>query len=352
MTFHFPEEVATNLLTIDAVDPVSGTAEFKAAAIRIEPLPRPAAAGHRRRSPSSRGSSVARWTSRFTAPSRRAKSAPPWTSLLGAATSGWEGAARDIERDGRAAHGGRAARDRRDLLLPALHAVQDRVGWVSEGALNYICQRLTVPPADAWGVVTFYHLFATEPRAARGGPCLRRPRLPLARRREDLRPARGRARSGRTTAARRRRHVAAQPLPRALRARPRGARRACRTAARDGDVRPGRRRADDRPRARGRHHRALHRSRGAARSAPAFGAAGRKRRRSGSWHGSVPSIQRASTPIASPAATGLSRGRSSSGRRGSSPSSPPRSSSGAAAPPFRRGASGRRWRAPRRRSAM
>jgi formate dehydrogenase major subunit len=40
MTFHFPEEVATNLLTIDATDPVSGTAEFKAAAIRIEPLGR------------------------------------------------------------------------------------------------------------------------------------------------------------------------------------------------------------------------------------------------------------------------------------------------------------------------
>ncbi|MEO8196663.1 MAG: NAD(P)H-dependent oxidoreductase subunit E [Thermoanaerobaculia bacterium] len=84
--------------------------------------------------------------------------------LLGAATSGWEGGGRDIARDGRSARGGRAARDRRDLLLPALHAVQDRVGWVSEGALNYICQRLTVPPADAWGVVTFYHLFATVPR--------------------------------------------------------------------------------------------------------------------------------------------------------------------------------------------
>ncbi len=38
MTFHFPEEVATNLLTIDATDPVSGTAEFKAAAIRVERL--------------------------------------------------------------------------------------------------------------------------------------------------------------------------------------------------------------------------------------------------------------------------------------------------------------------------
>ena len=66
--------------------------------------------------------------------------------LLGAATSGWEGAARDIERDGRSAHGGRAARAQRHLLLPALHAVQDRVGWVSEGALNYICERLTAPP--------------------------------------------------------------------------------------------------------------------------------------------------------------------------------------------------------------
>jgi formate dehydrogenase major subunit len=38
MTFHFPEQVATNLLTIDATDPRSGTAEFKAAAIRIERL--------------------------------------------------------------------------------------------------------------------------------------------------------------------------------------------------------------------------------------------------------------------------------------------------------------------------
>ncbi len=32
MTFHFPDDVATNLLTIDAADPKSGTAEFKAAA--------------------------------------------------------------------------------------------------------------------------------------------------------------------------------------------------------------------------------------------------------------------------------------------------------------------------------
>jgi formate dehydrogenase major subunit len=45
MTFHFPEEVETNRLTIDATDPRSGTAEFKAAAIRIDKLASAAAAG-------------------------------------------------------------------------------------------------------------------------------------------------------------------------------------------------------------------------------------------------------------------------------------------------------------------
>lgn len=37
MTLHFPDDVATNLLTIDAADPKSGTAEFKACAVRVEP---------------------------------------------------------------------------------------------------------------------------------------------------------------------------------------------------------------------------------------------------------------------------------------------------------------------------
>jgi formate dehydrogenase major subunit len=38
MTFHFPDQVDTNQLTIDATDPKSGTAEFKAAAIRVDKL--------------------------------------------------------------------------------------------------------------------------------------------------------------------------------------------------------------------------------------------------------------------------------------------------------------------------
>jgi formate dehydrogenase major subunit len=41
MTFHFQDDVAVNLLTIDATDPKSGTAEFKATAIRIDKLEHP-----------------------------------------------------------------------------------------------------------------------------------------------------------------------------------------------------------------------------------------------------------------------------------------------------------------------
>ena len=45
MTLHFPDDVATNVLTIDAVDPKSGTSEFKATAIRIDKADAPAHAG-------------------------------------------------------------------------------------------------------------------------------------------------------------------------------------------------------------------------------------------------------------------------------------------------------------------
>ncbi|MFO7252309.1 MAG: NAD(P)H-dependent oxidoreductase subunit E [Actinomycetes bacterium] len=84
-------------------------------------------------------------------------------AILGPAPSAWEGGERS-ERDLRVAVGGHAARERRHLLLPALHAVNDRVGWISEGALDYICRRLTIPPAEAYGVATFYSLFSTKPR--------------------------------------------------------------------------------------------------------------------------------------------------------------------------------------------
>jgi len=85
--------------------------------------------------------------------------------LLGEPASGWHGAERD-EVTHRVARGGRAARDQRHLLLPALHALQAGIGWISEGGLNYVCERLTVPPAEAYGVATFYAMFSVEPQPA------------------------------------------------------------------------------------------------------------------------------------------------------------------------------------------
>jgi len=78
--------------------------------------------------------------------------------------------ARGGERDARGQHlarGGRQLRVQRHQLLPTLHAVNDRVGWISRGAINYVAERLDVAPADIYGVATFYALFSTVERPAR-----------------------------------------------------------------------------------------------------------------------------------------------------------------------------------------
>ena len=71
------------------------------------------------------------------------------------------------DRATRSVHAGHGARARRHLLLPVLHAVSDAVGWISEGALNHIAVTLSVPPAEIYGVATFYAMFSVEPRAPR-----------------------------------------------------------------------------------------------------------------------------------------------------------------------------------------
>jgi len=89
-------------------------------------------------------------------------------ALLDAPASAWEGGARGSRRDAHVSHvGGRETRALRHRLLPALQALQARVGWISEGGLGYVCDRLNVPPADAWAVATFYALLATSPRPRR-----------------------------------------------------------------------------------------------------------------------------------------------------------------------------------------
>ncbi|HEX6844209.1 MAG TPA: NAD(P)H-dependent oxidoreductase subunit E, partial [Actinomycetota bacterium] len=80
--------------------------------------------------------------------------------LLGTPDTAWEGGTRTAG-DLRVS---RAQEDRRTLLLPALHALQGRVGWISEGGLNYVCERLDVPPAEAYGVASFYAMFSVEER--------------------------------------------------------------------------------------------------------------------------------------------------------------------------------------------
>ncbi len=86
-------------------------------------------------------------------------------AFLGPPVSAWAGA--DRVENGHSAHGGHAARAQRHQLLPTLHALHEKAGWISPGALNYIAQRLTIPPADVYGVATFYALFSVEPRPAR-----------------------------------------------------------------------------------------------------------------------------------------------------------------------------------------
>jgi NADH-quinone oxidoreductase subunit F len=86
-------------------------------------------------------------------------------SVLGPPETGWDGGPRTAA-DGHVAYGGHAARARRHLLLPVLHAVQEQIGWISPGALGHICARLTIPPAEAYGVASFYALFRTTPSPA------------------------------------------------------------------------------------------------------------------------------------------------------------------------------------------
>ena len=53
---------------------------------------------------------------------------------------------------------------RRAALLPALWAVQDERGWISEDDLAAVAGALGIAPADALGVASFYFLFVRRPR--------------------------------------------------------------------------------------------------------------------------------------------------------------------------------------------
>jgi NADH-quinone oxidoreductase subunit F len=81
---------------------------------------------------------------------------------LGVAESSWQGGPRR-RSDTRAAYNG-DSHGKRHRLLPAFHAIQKRIGWISPGALNYVAARLDVAPAEIHGVASFYGMFSLEPR--------------------------------------------------------------------------------------------------------------------------------------------------------------------------------------------
>jgi formate dehydrogenase subunit gamma len=59
-----------------------------------------------------------------------------------------------------------AVREHRDLagsLLPVLHGIQDRLGWVPPGAVPLVAFELNLSRAEVHGVLTFYHYFRHKP---------------------------------------------------------------------------------------------------------------------------------------------------------------------------------------------
>ena len=119
--FHF-REAAANLLTIDEIDPVGKIPEFKFCAVRIEPAGR-------------------------TGPSR-ARPCPIGVTAEARRAPGVEA---------------RAGKFPGPSLIPALHAIQERVGWLPREELEALAREVRRPLYEIEGLISFYPHFRTEP---------------------------------------------------------------------------------------------------------------------------------------------------------------------------------------------
>lgn len=80
----------------------------------------------------------------------------------------------------------------RDQLLPLLRDAQAETGWLSQEMTRYLSQRLHIPYADLYGVMSFYALLRTQPaaptiiRVCRGVVCQMRGARELGQRLTEL----------------------------------------------------------------------------------------------------------------------------------------------------------------------
>ena len=161
--------------------------------------------------------------------------------------------------DGHAARGGHAirARRRRAPARPSTRSSRGSAGSASRRSTTS-ASAWPSPPAEAYGVATFYALFATNPRPPVVAHVCDDIACRLAGAEEHLRRSDAGRRAGRGAGPRRPRDVAAQPVPGPVRPRARGAvhrgrrdarrrsrsRRSTRSASSAGSSRPDRRSAD------------------------------------------------------------------------------------------------------------
>jgi NADH-quinone oxidoreductase subunit E len=51
----------------------------------------------------------------------------------------------------------------RSAILPALHVVQEQLGWVPEEAQDEVARIFDMPPAEVRSLVTFYYMYHRKP---------------------------------------------------------------------------------------------------------------------------------------------------------------------------------------------
>ena len=60
-----------------------------------------------------------------------------------------------------------ALKDQPGAMLPILHAIQDRFGYIPDDAVPIIAESLRHPRAEVHGIISFYHHFRTRPAGRR-----------------------------------------------------------------------------------------------------------------------------------------------------------------------------------------